>query len=498
MKFYITLLIIIQSSLAFSQVQNDKISKQLSLEEVLQIASEQSVDAIRAKHSFRADYWSFRSFKATYKPGLSLSSTLPNYSRSIKMYENPDGTESPITKDDVKTSANLSLSQNIGFTGGRVYASSDLRWQENLSLDKDSQDRTVFTTTPIQVGFVQPIFKYNSFKWEKRIEPLKFEEAKKEYIQALEDVNIRASGYFFDLALAQKNLEIADLNYFNTDTLFRIAEGRYNIGTIAENELLQMELSNLQAGIALNDARIALEMKKFKLRSYLGYNDKVELIINIPDSVPSIEINVDNALSKAYANNPEIIAFERRLIEAESSVARAKANKGLNADLRASYGLSQSATNINDAYIDPQVSQSVQLGVNLPIVDWGLGKGNYKMAQSNRELVRTNIAQAKIDFDQDLILKILQFNVQDEQVNISDKANLIARNRYNITKQRFLIGKIDALDLNDSQKSKDNSERQYISSLKNYWNYFFNMRKLTLHDFINDEELRADFDLLID
>jgi outer membrane protein TolC len=52
----------------------------------------------------------------------------------------------------------------------------------------------------------------------------------------MEDISIEASRLFFNLAMAQQNLETARLNYSNTDTLYKIAQGRYNIGTIAENE----------------------------------------------------------------------------------------------------------------------------------------------------------------------------------------------------------------------------------------------------------------------
>ncbi|MCK7532916.1 MAG: hypothetical protein MZV63_18695 [Marinilabiliales bacterium] len=44
-------------------------------------------------------------------------------------------------------------------------------------------------------------------------------------------------------------------------------------------------------------------------------------------------------LKLAEENNPELIALERQLVEAQSSVAQAKAEKGLNANLTASYGL---------------------------------------------------------------------------------------------------------------------------------------------------------------
>ena len=89
---------------------------------------------------------------------------------------------------------------------------------------------------------MQPINGYSELKWDKKIEPLKFEQSKLQYLNTMERVSQRAVDYFFDLALAQINLEIAEKNKANSDTLYQIALGRYQLGTIAENELLQLEL----------------------------------------------------------------------------------------------------------------------------------------------------------------------------------------------------------------------------------------------------------------
>ena len=45
-----------------------KINKRLTLEEVISIAQDQSLQAILAKHRFRGSYWQYRTFKAKYLP----------------------------------------------------------------------------------------------------------------------------------------------------------------------------------------------------------------------------------------------------------------------------------------------------------------------------------------------------------------------------------------------------------------------------------------------
>jgi outer membrane protein TolC len=107
------------------------------------------------------------------------------------------------------------------------------------------------------------------------------------------------------------------------------------------------------------------------------------------------------------------------------------------------------------------------------------------------------ISQDQVDFEQNVFLQVMQFNLQDDQVNIAATAERIAQSRYDVTKQRFLIGKIDVLNLNDALKEKDSSKRAYIQSLRNYWSYFYTLRQLTLYDFINNRGLDQDFDIIV-
>ncbi|MBP8643472.1 MAG: TolC family protein [Bacteroidales bacterium] len=465
----------------------------LTYPEVLQLAKEQSPQAILAKHRFRAAYWEYRTFVAEYRPTLSMNGTIPEFSRSLIRYQNPDGSYSYIEENANTTSLGLSLSQNIGFTGGQIFVKSNL---ERTDLLGDSSS-TSYLSVPVSIGFSQPLFAMNRLKWNKRIEPIKYEEAKKSFIQSMEDISIEASRLFFNLAMAQQNLETARLNYSNTDTLYKIAQGRYNIGTIAENELLQMELSFLNAGTQVNEAEVDLQLKKIQLKSFLGLNDQYDLEIILPTAIPQFELIYDKVMMLARENNPQILSYERQLIEADRDVAQARSERGFNASLYATYGLTQRALNVSDAYKDPQDQQNVRVGITIPILDWGLGKGKVKMAQSNREVIKTTVQQAMTDFEQDIFLKVMQFNRQDDQVMIAEKADYISQNRYEVTKQRFLIGKIDVLDLNVAQSERDQAKQKYISTLGSYWQFYYQMRRLTLFDLENNQPLQADFEMLL-
>jgi outer membrane protein TolC len=163
----------------------------------------------------------------------------------------------------------------------------------------------------------------------------------------------------------------------------------------------------------------------------------------------------------------------------------------------ASLGISTSGADLAYSLQNPSQSQTVNIGFTVPILDWGKGRGNYKMAQSSLELTQVQVQQALVDFQQNLFLDVEQFNLQKSQVEIAAKSDTVAMRRYEVTKQRFLIGKIAVLDLNDADTRKDQNRRAYIQSLQDYWNYFYNIRSLTLYDFINRRPIETDYEKLV-
>jgi outer membrane protein TolC len=468
--------------------------KKLTFDEVIKIAEEQSPNALMAKHRYRASYWSYRSFQAQYRPSLTLSGTTPDFSNGLdKVYNSTTDQYEYRAKNTVSTLGSLSLSQNIGPTGTIIALRSDLTLYKDIEKGLPPN----FITNPVSIDITQPIRTYNTLKWQKKIEPVKYDAAKKTYLASIEGVHSSAVQNFFSLAMAQINKRISEMNFLNADTLYQTAQGRYNLGTIAEDELLNMQLTWLNAQTARKEADMNLRDREIRLRSFLGFNEQVRLELILPDKIPDLQVDMKEVLDLALRNNPDILTQQINVLNAQSSAAQAKASKGLNASMTASLGLSQQSTVLATAYENLSNSQRVRVGFTFPILDWGLSKGRYQMAKSSLELAQVQRDQALVDFEQNLLLDVEQFNLQKNQVAIAAESDTVAMKRYEVTKQRFLIGKISILELNDADSRKDQNRRAYVQALQNYWNYFYNMRSLTLFDFINRKPLETDYDKLL-
>lgn len=485
--FIVPVILILFNYSSFSQDN----TMTLTLDDAIRIAKAQSADALIAKQKFRMNYWAYRSYKADYLPSVNLDATLPSFIRSYENVRQPDGTYKFQYNTSSDYYAGLSINQKVGFSGGSVYLRSDLSRHDEFYTDSTS---TNFWSTPVVVGYRQPIFQYNAYHWARQLEPIKFEKAQRQYLEDIEQVSITTINYFFNLLLAEIEKGIAEKNLNNYDTLYRVAKGRYQLGKIAENDLLQLELNYLKAKASVDNANLNYENMLFRLKSYLRIKETVAIDLVPPAQTWHEQVSAAKALEEARKNTSVSIEFQERMLTAESELRYAKMDGRFDADLSLEYGLTQSAANLPASYQDPLDKQKVNLTFNVPILDWGKARGQIKLKESNLELEQTSIEQEVVDFEQNIFLNVMEFNMQKDQLYIAAKSDTVAQKRYDVTQKRYMIGQVnDILDLNYAQIDNDNAKKGYYSALRNYWINYYQLRKMTLYDFIENKMLIFDF-----
>jgi hypothetical protein len=466
----------------------------LTLDDVIRVASQQSLDAFINQNMYRADYWEFRYFKADRLPSLTLDATALDYDRSMqKVYNYDENRDEYIEREVFNPNVSLRLNQNVGLTGGQIFVRSSLNMTQKLGDDK----RSSWSSTPFSIGYSQAINGYNGLKWTAKIEPVKFEKAKKEFIQSKEELAIKATRMFFNLVDAQIEVNISTTNLANADTLFTIGKGRFQVGTVTQDQLLNLELNFMNSNLALTRANLGLERAKAQMNSFLSFEKGTNVECIVPTYSTDLQVEPGKAVELATTNNPDILNQQQRLMEEARKVNRAKSENGVSGTLFAVYGLNQNSEQFSEVYQDPLGRQQLRAGVSVPILDWGRRKGQLAMAKSNQEVIRISINQEKIDFEQNIVMNVMEFNLQGNQVLNTAKADTIAQLRYDVTQQRFLIGKIEVTDLNLARNDREKARRAYIASLRSYWNYYFAIRRLTLFDFENNITLSEDFDQII-
>lgn len=346
---------------------------------------------------------------------------------------------------------------------------------------------------PVALTLSQPIFGVNNIKWNRRIEPVRYTEAKAAYLSASEDVAVKAIAYYFQLLMADENRLIALQNLENARKLYDVAKEKREMGRISGNDLLQMELNLLNAESELTDCESSRKSCMFQLRTLLDLNENTNIIPVAPSDVPRADITYEDALQKALERNKLAANIRRRQLEADYEVAKAKGNMR-QISLFAQIGYTGTDRRFGGAYSTLKDNQVVEIGFEIPILDWGRRKGKVKVAESNRKVTESRLRQERADFAQNIFILVERYRNQMRQLEISRRADEIAARRYAANVETFMIGKISTLDLNDSRTSKDEARREFINELYLFWNYYYQIRSLTLWDFSAQSGIDADFE----
>lgn len=464
----------------------------LTLAEAVRMARLNSVDAAVALGELKAAYWEYRSFRADLLPEVTLDGTLPAYSKQYSAYQTDDGNYTFVGSNYLEAAGAMSVTQKIWATGGTLQLSTSLDFLRQFGNGGEYR----YMAVPVGLTLSQKLFGVNDVKWKRRIEPVRYREAKANYLTATEEVTMKAITGYFGLLLAGENLSIARQNYDNACKLYEVAQAKRRMGKISENDLRQIRLTMLKAESTLTDSRTALNSSRFSLTTFLCLPDSTEIEPVVPVDVSPREIDYRFALGKAMENNAITMEMRRRSLEADYAVATSKGNLR-SIDVYASVGYTGQDKALSRAYSPLRDYQMVQVGVSIPLLDWGKRRGKVRVAESSREVEKSRLRQEQQAFDNNLFILVEELNNRARQLRIAEESDSIARCRYDTGIATFMVGSISTLELNDAQQSKDEARRQRVQQLYEYWYDFYRLRSITLWDFDLDCDINADFEALV-
>ena len=463
----------------------------LSLQRTIRMANDSSLSAFRYQNMYLSGYWEYRSYKAARLPSLTLNITPAQYYRYItQRYDSEQNLDVYREQQMYSANAGLSVEQNFDLLGGTFYIDTELDYMRNFGATKSTQ----FSTVPFRIGYSQNLLGYNAFRWDRKIEPLKYEKVKRQFIYNTEEVSEEAVNYFFNLAMAQAEHRLAVDNVTTTDTLYAIGQQRQKIASISQADLLTLKLDRVNARNTLRNAEISLKRAMSALATFLNLDKNTHIELDLPSRPRAIMVAADEALALAKENNPTYLEQRQNVLEAEQNVEKTRKESLFNASFNASVGFNQVADNLGAAYKNLLQQDLVSFSVSIPLVDWGVRKGKYNMAKNNLNVVKIAARQEEITLEEDVMMTVSDFNVQQELITSAEEALDLAELAYDETRKRFIIGKADISSLTLALNRQQEAQKNYITALQNYWLSYYKIRKLTLYDFESGFSLSERFD----
>jgi outer membrane protein TolC len=455
----------------------------LSLDEAIRSAQDQSSVHKLAQTQKTIGFYQYMIDKSNSRPQISFLGNAPVYSKQFTPVTQPDGSIQFLPVEQNTTYVDFSLSQAILATGGQISLNTGLTHFYDFRAKYNQ-----FNGTPVFIQLDQPINGFNELKWQKKIAPLKLEESKRSYVQTMEDIAQQTNKLYFDALDAQSNILIAKSNLKNAMENYSIEVRRINLGTTTEDKLLQLKLQTLKTEQDLKNAMYQFKISELNLTTYMGYKDTVDFELSVPEQLTLVTVDVTQALLCARKYRSDYIAFERKKMEAQRDIAQAK-SAGQEIKLVATFGYNRAADHLAEVYTDPKNQQTLSIGFNIPIVDWGRRKARYGMAAEQEKLVIYNNELDEAGIVKSITTLVNNIELLKNNISLARLTDSVALKRYTISNKLYQIGKLTVTDLNIAQSEKDEARRNHIAALRNYWDSYYLLRKMTLFDFANQVPL---------
>ncbi len=457
----------------------------LTLQDAIQMAQQQGPSAQIARSTRDAARYRDDAFNSRLLPQLFLSGNAANLNHGINPITLPDGSTQFIGQSQNQSSLQLGFSQAIPLTGGTVSVGSQVTRIDQFG----TTNSQFYQTSPVVVSLQQDLFRPRAIVWDKRLQSLNATVAERGYLEAREDVAGNTADAFFNLYAQQMTLRNASANVAVNDTLFTLNKGRYEVGKIGENDLLKSELALLRARAAVDDARLAADRAEAALRRLIAYPDGQTFTIVTPDSIPVVDADPDVAVQQALRNSSTIQQNELDDVQTKRGISYARANNRFNATVQASVGFNQTAQQFGQAYQSPLGKQTLTVGINLPMLQWGAGKADLEAAKATDERAMANNKMRRDALAEDARFSALALQQAQRNVIITAKADTVAGKQFEVARNRYIIGKItnDALYL--AQAEKDAAVLANVQALRNYWRAYYYLRRVTLYDFVTRQEM---------
>ena len=458
----------------------------LTLSHAIELAQGQGLAGVSARNARDVARWRDRAFNERLRPQLSLTGNAADLNRGFTPITLTNGQTQFVRQSQNQSWLGLQVAQRLPWTGGTFTVGSQLTRVDLFGEQGNSQ---LWLSTPLTLGLQQDLFRPREFVWDEREQSVRAGLAEQQYLEAREEVASTAASAYFDLYAAQKALDNATANAAVNDTLYTLNKGRYEVGKIGENDLLQSELALLRARASVDQARLDRDHAEAALRRLLGLRGADPITLDPPTLPAVITVDTAVAVAEALRNSSVIDQTELNQVQAKRRATEARYNNTFGATVTAQYGYNQTAPVFNQAYQSLLDRQRLTVGVSMPLWQWGAGHADVEGARAAEKQVEADALAARQKLEEDARFAARQLVQAQRMLLISAKADTVADKRFEVAKNRYVIGKIGISDLYIAQSEKDAAVLAFVQALRGYWASYYGLRRVTLYDFDAGKEI---------
>jgi outer membrane protein TolC len=290
-------------------------------------------------------------------------------------------------------------------------------------------------------------------------------------LQDARELVVLAVGNQYLLALADAALVETTQAQLNTaQAIFRQAQDMKKAGVSPGIDALRAQVQMQAQQQQVLAAQNQIAQQKMRLARAIGMpvSQPFELADKVPYA-PLPDLDLEEALARAYQRRPEYLAAVSRVRSAELEVKAAKGEALPTVQINGQYGLNgPSPANSEQVY-------GLSGGINIPIFQGGKVKADVALAETNLRQNKMQLEDLHNRIELEVRSSWLDVKTSNQQVAVAQQSIGLAAEQLKEAQDRFGAGVAGSLEVVQAQEAVANANQTFIQAL-----YTNNVAKLSL------------------
>jgi TolC family type I secretion outer membrane protein len=304
----------------------------------------------------------------------------------------------------------------------------------------------------------QLLYDFGKTATQVKIQNLSLDASRLDLTNTTDQIVLAVKQAYYGVVQAKYNVLVAEDTVKQTQQQLDQARGFYDVGTKPKFDVTQAEVNLSAAKLNLirneNDFKIA----KVTLNNVMGIPDAPEYLIDETMTFSKYEITLEDALSKAYQNRPDLqsIIFTRQSAERSIDLAKTGYYPVLNGN--AGYTWSGEEFPLDHGW-------NVGATVSLPLFSGFLTKYQVAEAKANLTVIKANEESLKQTIFLEVQAAYLTLRAAEDAIPTAKLRVEQAQENLEIANGRYAAGVGNPLEVTDAEVGLANARTSYIQAL---------------------------------
>lgn len=373
---------------------------------------------------------------------------------------------------------NLSFNTSVGPSFGR-----------SLDISTNSYNSSASVSNSLNLQGGVEIFSWHKLKNNIAATQFNAKAALADVEKAANDVALSVATYYLQIVATHQQINLAQVQIEQTQNNLNITRKRVDAGSLPELNALEIESQLATDSTNLVAAQTNYRQALLSMQGLLNIDAATAFDVEIPDVTnihlePFADLQPEAVYQLAINNQPSIKANKFRIQAAEKNVAAAKSN--LYPRITGSYSLNSGYIDfLNNSFEAPYLNQlnnnftqTVGLGISVPIFNNGTSKINHEQSKLNLQTSKVTQEQLEQKLKLDIYTAYTNATNALQKFNASSKQVTVTQKAFDLATKRYEVGLLNTLDLITNQ---NNLLRAKTQNLADQYDYIFKMKLLEFY-----------------